>query len=237
MIRFVFLNLFIASVTLVFSVVALVVSLFDRKGGRHVHFSAAVPWARTILAVSRIKVQVEGIERVDAAVPRIYMSNHQSAFDIFVLLASLPVDFKFIMKEELMKIPIFGFASRRAGYIGIVRDDPRKAVKSMDRAAERIRNGASVLVFPEGTRSEEGNLQPFKKGGFHLALKSGCDIVPVTIIGTSKIMRKGSFRINAGKVKVMVGFPVSVEDYDKQSVGKLMERIHAEMNSRLKTQL
>jgi 1-acyl-sn-glycerol-3-phosphate acyltransferase len=236
MIRFVFLNLFIALVTILFSVIALVVSLFDRKGGRLVHFSAAVPWARAILAVCNIKVHVEGIERVNGAVPRIYISNHQSAFDIFVLLASLPVDFKFIMKEELMKIPIFGFASRRAGYIGIVRDDPRKAVKSMERAAERIRGGASVLVFPEGTRSEDGRLQSFKKGGFHLALKAGCDIVPVTIIGTSKIMRKGSFRINAGKVRVIVGFPVSVKEYDKQSIGKLMERVHTEMNSHLKVQ-
>jgi 1-acyl-sn-glycerol-3-phosphate acyltransferase len=237
MIRFVFLNFLIALLTLLFSVTALVVSLFDRKGGRRVHFSAAVPWARAILALSGIKVRIEGIERVDGTVPRIYMSNHQSAFDIFVLLASLPVDFKFIMKEELMKIPIFGFASRRAGYIGIVRDDPRKAVKSMERAAERIKGGASVLVFPEGTRSEDGRLQSFKKGGFHLALKAGCDIVPVTIIGTSKVMRKGSFRVNAGKVSVIVGLPVPVETYDKQSIGKLMERVHTEMISNLKTQI
>jgi 1-acyl-sn-glycerol-3-phosphate acyltransferase len=235
MIRFVFLNLFIALSTILFSVIALVVSLFDRTGGRRVHFCATVPWARVILAVSGIKLEVEGIERVDGAIPRIYMSNHQSAFDIFVLLACLPVDFKFIMKEELMKIPIFGFASRRAGYIGIVRDDPRKAAKSMDRAAEKIRNGASVLVFPEGTRSKDGNLQSFKKGGFHLALKSGCDIVPVTIIGTSRIMQKGSFRIHAGKVKVVVGLPVPVEKYGKKSISELMERVHAEMNSSLQT--
>ncbi|HDR15952.1 MAG TPA: 1-acyl-sn-glycerol-3-phosphate acyltransferase [Desulfobacteraceae bacterium] len=237
MIRFVFLNLAIALLTILFSIIALVVSLFDRKGGRLVHFSAAVPWARAILAVSGIKVRIEEIERVDGTVPRIYMSNHQSAFDIFVLLVSLPVDFKFIMKEELMKIPLFGFACRRAGYIGIVRDDPRKAVKSMERAAERIRRGASVLVFPEGTRSEDGQLQSFKKGGFHLALRAGCDIVPVTIIGTSKIMRKGSFRINAGEVRVMVGLPVSVEEYNKQSVGDLMRRIQAEMISHLKMQV
>jgi 1-acyl-sn-glycerol-3-phosphate acyltransferase len=236
MLRFVFLNLSIALLTLIFSVVALIVSLFDWKGGRSVHFGAAVPWAKAILSVCGVKVQVEGVDRVDSAVPRIIMTNHQSAFDIFVLLAVLPVDFKFIMKEELMKIPVFGFACRRAGYIGIVRADPRQAVKSMDRAAERIRSGASVLVFPEGTRSEQGSLQAFKKGGFHLALKAGCDILPVTIIGTSKIMRKGSFRINPGWVRVVVGAPVSVEKYNKQSVGNLMERIHEEMISNLKSQ-
>lgn len=235
MIRFVVLNIMIALLTILFSVVGLVVSVFDRTGGRRVHFIAAVPWARAILALSGIKVQVQGMARVDGTTPRIYMSNHQSAFDIFVLLAALPLDFKFIMKEELMKIPLFGFASRRAGYIGIVRDDPRKAVKSMARAADRIRSGASVLVFPEGTRSSDGGLQAFKKGGFHLALKAGCDIVPVAVSGTSRIMQKGSLRINPGEVRVVIGAHVPVAGFGKQSVEGLMNRVRKEMISNLKT--
>jgi 1-acyl-sn-glycerol-3-phosphate acyltransferase len=237
MIRFVLLNTLIVLLTVLFSVLGLAVSLFDRKGGRLVHFVSAVPWARSILAVSGIRVRAEGIELIDVNVPRVYMSNHQSAFDIFVLLATLPLDFKFIMKEELMKIPLFGFASRRAGYIGIVRDDPRKAVKSMARAAERIRRGASVLVFPEGTRSENGSLQPFKKGGFHLALKAGADIVPVAISGTWKIMRKGSLRINPGEVRVVIGLPIAVADFGKQSVGNLIDRVEKEMMSNLKSEI
>jgi len=237
MIRFVVLNTLIALLTIVFSTVGLAVSLFDRTGGRRVHSVAAVPWARSILALSGIKVNVVGMEFVDASVPRIYMSNHQSAFDIFVLLAALPVDFKFIMKEELMKIPLFGFASRRAGYIGIVRDDPRKAIKSMDRAADRIRNGASVLVFPEGTRSRDGRLQEFKKGGFHLAIKSGCDIVPISIEGTSGIMRKGSFRINPGEVRVVIGQPVPVADYRKSSLKDLMDLVRERMSGNMESEI
>ena len=114
-----------------------------------------------------IKVEVEGLENIESHVPRIYMTNHQSYFDIFALLAYLPVDFKFITKQELMRIPLFGFSMRRAGYIGIEREDPRKAVHSINEATEKIKGGASVVIFPEGTRSLDGRVQPFEKGGFN----------------------------------------------------------------------
>ena len=161
------------------------------------------------------------------------MVNHQSAFDIFTLLAFLPVDFKFILKQELMKIPLFGWAMNKAGYIAIDRGDPRKAIQSMNQAAEKIKKGASVLIFPEGTRSEDGHLQSFKKGGFHLAIKSGCDIVPLAICNSYLIVPKGSLKINRGGFKISIGKPISPAGYSKKDIFQLMDKVRDAINGLL----
>ncbi|MCJ7685615.1 MAG: 1-acyl-sn-glycerol-3-phosphate acyltransferase, partial [Desulfobacteraceae bacterium] len=194
-----------------------------------VHFYSAVPWSKIILRVCGIRVRVSGLGNLDTDLPRIYMTNHQSFFDIFALLACLPVNFKFILKQELMNLPVFGPATRRAGYIGIERDDPRKAVKSMNLAAERIKNGASVLIFPEGTRSPDGRLGQFKKGGFSLAIKSGCDIVPVAISDSYRIAPKGSLRIKKGSFSLSIGKPISLAGYTKRKTPQLMDQVREAM--------
>ncbi|RJR26300.1 MAG: 1-acyl-sn-glycerol-3-phosphate acyltransferase [Desulfobacteraceae bacterium] len=224
MVRVILLNAFIALHTIFFVLEGLCIALFDRTGSL-IHRYCARPWSRIILWVSGIRVNVRGLENIDPLLPRIYMTNHQSYFDIFVLLAHLPVDFKFIMKQELMKIPLFGYATRRAGYIGITREDPRKAIASMNKAAEKIASGSSVLIFPEGTRSSDGILLPFKKGGFTLAVKSGCDIVPVAVIGSHRIVRKGSFKINKGSIELVFGKPIPVSGYSKRDIDALMEKV------------
>lgn len=228
MLRFVFLNLFIALHTLVFGAYGLLLALFGGNAG-FVHFYCAVPWAKTILKVCGVKVELKGALPIRGDIPRIYMANHCSYFDIFALLSALPVDFKFIVKQELMAIPIFGHAMKRAGYIGIERKDPRRALKSMHEAAERIRNGASVLIFPEGTRSDDGRLQPFKPGGFHLALKSGCDIVPVTILGSHRIVPKGSWNIRKGTIRLIVGEGVALKGQSRKNMGQVMDRVREAM--------
>lgn len=228
MLRFLSLNAFIALYTIFYCIVGLFLSPL-RNGGSLIHSYVAVPWAKGILRVCGIKVRAKGQENVNASVPRIYMTNHQSYFDIFALLAYLPVDFKFILKQELMRIPLFGRAMRSAGYIGIERNDPRKALKSMNEAAEKIRNGSSVVIFPEGTRSPDGKLQPFKRGGFNLALKSGCDIVPIAITNSCLIVPKGSLRINKGSFGIEIGRPISLEGYTRKTVIQLMERVEEAM--------
>jgi 1-acyl-sn-glycerol-3-phosphate acyltransferase len=228
MIRFLCLNAFIAVHTILFSLWGLLLSPFDKKG-RLVHFYTAVPWAKGILWACGIKVRPRGQERIDPQTPRIYMTNHQSYFDIFALLAYLPVDFKFIVKQELMKIPLFGAAMRRAGYIGIARGDPRKAIKSMNEAAEKIRNGTSVVMFPEGTRSADGRLQVFKRGGFNLAIRSGCDIVPVAIVDSHLIVPKGSLRINRGSFDIHFGDPISVKEHTRKTANQLMDQVRQAM--------
>lgn len=228
MIRFLYLNAFVLICTIIFCLWALLLSLFGASGSK-VHFLVAVPWARVILWVCGINVRAKGQESVDPLVPRIYMTNHQSYFDIFALLANIPVDFKYILKQELMKLPFLGPAMRRAGYIGIERKDPRKAIKSMNEAAEKIKAGSSVVMFPEGTRSVDGRLLPFKKGGFRLALKSGCDIVPVAISNSYRIVPKGSLKINKGTFHICIGGPIPVKGYDRKSITQLMERVREEM--------
>ena len=232
MIRYLSLNAFIVVWTIIMSTWGIMISVFD-KTGRKVHFSCAAPWSRIILRVCGIRVRVRGLENLDTEVPRIYMTNHQSFFDVFVLLGCLPVNFKFILKQELMKLPVFGPAMKKAGYIGIERGDPRKAVKSMNLASERIRNGASVLIFPEGTRSPDGRLGQFKKGGFSLAMKSGCDIVPVAISNSYRIAPKGSLRIKKGSVSLKIGKPVVLTDYTKRKIPQLMDQVRDRMLSQM----
>ena len=228
MIRYVTLNAFIGVYSIFFCLWGLALSLFDATG-TIVHRYCAVPWARGILRVCGIKVKVKGKSGLNPAVPRIYMVNHQSFFDIFILLAHLPVDFKFILKRELMRIPLLGPAMKGAKYIAIERDDPRKAVQSMNQAAQQIKQGASVLIFPEGTRSRDGRLQPFKKGGFSLAVKAGCDIVPVVIRGSARIASKGSLRIQKGWVEMHIESPVRVSGRTKRDVPRIMEQVRDEM--------
>jgi 1-acyl-sn-glycerol-3-phosphate acyltransferase len=224
MIRFLLLNAFVAVYSILFCLWGMTLSLFDTDGGM-VHHYCAVPWARGILRVCGVKVLVSGKENLDPAVPRIYVCNHQSYFDIFALLAHLPVHFKFVLKEELMRIPLLGTAMRGARYIGIDRQDPRKALKGMAEAAERIREGASILIFPEGTRSLDGELQPFKPGGFHLALKARCDILPLAILNSRLIVPKGSLRIRKGTVEMRIGNPIPLEGYSKKNMPLLMDRV------------
>ena len=232
MIRYISLNAFIAVWTIIMSTWGIMISVVD-KTGRKVHFCCAVPWSKIILRVCGIRVRVSGLENLNTEVPRIYMTNHQSFFDIFALLACLPVNFKFILKQELMNLPVFGPATRRAGYIGIERGDPRKAVKSMNLAAERIKNGASVVIFPEGTRSPDGRLGQFKKGGFSLAIKSGCDIVPVAISDSYRIAPKGSLRIKKGSFSLNIGKPISLAGYTKRKIPELMDQVRNAMLSQM----
>lgn len=228
MIRFLCLNTFITIHTIIFCLWAMLLSLFD-KNGRLIRFYVHVPWSKTILWICGINVRVKGQENVSANIPYIFMCNHQSYFDIFALLAYLPADFRFILKQELMKIPIFGITMRRAGHIGIERANPREAIRSMNAASDKIKGGRSVLIFPEGTRSLDGRLQAFKKGGFIMAIKSGCEIVPVAISNSYRIVTKGSLKINRGSFDIHFGEPISVKEYDRENMSVLMDRVREAM--------
>jgi len=172
--------------TVVLGCTAIAVSFFS-KTGNSVHWVARL-WGRSILWVSGVRVQIVGLENIDPTRSAIYMSNHQSNFDIPVFFSALPVQFRWLAKAELFKIPIFGQGMRGAGYISIDRSDRKSAMQSLSRAAESIRKGKSVLVFPEGTRSSDGALLPFKSGGFILAIDAGVPIIPMAVQGTFEVM-------------------------------------------------
>lgn len=148
-----------------------------------------------------------------------------SNFDIPVLQAYLPVQFRWLAKAELFKIPIFGYAMQRAGYISINRFDRKSAIQSLNKAAEIIKNGVSVIIFPEGTRSRENNIQSFKKGGFVLAVDSGVPIIPVIIHGTWTIMQKKQIFVKPGNVVLEIKKPIKTLDYTRKTKDDLMEKV------------
>jgi 1-acyl-sn-glycerol-3-phosphate acyltransferase len=223
MIRTLYVTIWVGFVTLVVGVLVIGLSFFVRSANP-LHKIARF-WGKSILMVSRIKVSVKGLSNIDQAVPYIYMSNHQSNFDIPVLLGHLTVQFRWLAKVELFKIPIFGRAMRKAGYIGIDRYNRESAFKSLKVAANKIKSGVSVLLFPEGTRSRDGKIRPFKKGGFVLAVDSGVPIVPVVITGTRSIMTKGKFRINPGHVSMVIHKPIDTSAYTRETKEALMESV------------
>jgi 1-acyl-sn-glycerol-3-phosphate acyltransferase len=153
------------------------------------------------------------------------MANHQGAFDIFALLAYLPVDFKWVAREEIFRIPILGWAMAAAGYISIDRKGKKKAMESVERAVAKIRDGASVLVFPEGTRSPDGEIHPFKRGGFTLAVKAGVPIIPISIRGSRNVLPRSSLRVRPGRIEIIVGKCVRTDDRSLADRGSLMEEV------------
>ena len=209
--------------TIVLAFIAIFISLVDPTG-KGPHWIARI-WAKSILIAARIKVKVKGLSKIDPTKPFIYMCNHQSNFDIPVLLAYLKVQFRWLAKAELFRIPLFGFAMKRAGYISIDRRDRKAAFTSLDKAAETIREGASVIIFPEGTRSPDGNISPFKKGGFVMALDAGAPIVPIILHGTRSIMPKNRLRIVPGNVKMEITDPIDTSGYTQKNKDALMKKI------------
>jgi 1-acyl-sn-glycerol-3-phosphate acyltransferase len=223
MIRTAFIILWVVLSTAVLGVIAIIISFFSRTGNP-VHIIARI-WAKLILLVSGIKVNVKGLSNIDPAKSYIYMCNHQSNFDIPVLLGCLPVQFRWLAKAELFKIPIFGRAMRGAGYVGIDRFNRESAFESIEEAAGKIKNGVSVMIFPEGTRSRDGKIRLFKKGGFIMALNAGALIVPIVIRGTRPIMAKSSLRINPGDATMEVGKPIDASGYTMETKENLIEYV------------
>jgi len=177
--------------------------------------------------MSSVKVSVIGGENVLADKPQIFMANHQSDYDIFVVLGYIPSQFRWIAKKELFKIPMFGKAMRNAGYIEIDRQHHEKALRSLDEAAEKIRDGKSVMSFPEGTRSRDMTLKPFKQGAFHLAIQAGVPIIPISLVGTGLIMQKRSLQINPGNVIMVIDKPIETKDYTIETRHELIERVRS----------
>lgn len=198
----------VALYTIVIGPPIIVASFFD--GGRTMMRLGRV-WVSWILSTFGVRVEVAGTENVPTHAPVILMSNHQSLVDIAAIVMTLPrsVRWRFVAKKELVRVPIFGQALVASGHIIIDRDNREKAVESLRLAAERIRAGTTVIVFPEGTRSPDGHLRWFKSGPFHLALEAQVPIVPVTVSGSQRITPKGELRVRRGTVKIAYGKPIA----------------------------
>ena len=228
---YLFLAVFIP-LTFLLSVSAFVSTLFDSSGRLYAWHARL--WARLGLALSGVNVTLAGTEHLPVG-PVIFMSNHQSNFDIFSLLAAMPRRIHWIAKKELFEIPVFGPSMRRGGYIPLDRSDGRKALQSMDEAATTIRQGKSVVLFPEGTRTLDGNLLPFKRGGFILARKADVPVIPVTINGSGRINPASQIRLSCGNIHITLHPPVVVPSELRRSEAEtwMMETVRGQIESAL----
>ena len=197
-----------------------------RKGPHMMHEceSWGRSWARSIIRAAGVKVVVEGVENLSNDRSQVVVSNHQSWFDVFALIGYLPGHFRFVAKQELGRIPIFGAAWRGCGHISLDREDRAQAIDALTDVGEQLRRERlSVVVFPEGTRSSDGELRRFKKGAFVLAIQSSVCIVPVAVLGTYQIMPRHSWRVRPGEIVVRVGKPISTEGFSFEDRDRLVE--------------
>jgi len=182
-------------------------------------------WARGVLLGGFVRLKSEGRERVPRGQPVVFMANHESWLDIPALLAAIPVQVRFLAKKSLFSWPLFGWAISSMGFIPVDRKNRREAVKSFEEAAARIRAGRSVLIFPEETRSRDGRLLPFQRGGFLIAIKAGIPIVPVGLEGPRRCLPKFNYLIRPGTITVRFGEAIPTTQHGLTDKGQLTEEV------------
>src|SRR5215211_617902 len=217
----------VALYTVLMGSLSLACSLFDRRG-RLQHWCAST-WSRMIARTALLDVRVRGAEHLRAGESYVFLSTHQSWMDIPVMLGYLPAQLRIAAKREVFHIPFLGWHMQRAGHIPINRGSTAESIESLRRAARLLGDGVSAFLFPEGTRTRDGSLQPLKKGGFRLAIESGLPIVPVTIVGTRRAMPRGSMALRAGPVMMRINPPVPTAGLDDADFPALMQQVRAAM--------
>lgn len=216
--------------TMIFGTINLFVSLFDKVGNAQMVIARI--WARSLLLIAGVRVTAEGLEKIDLTKPFVIATNHASYFDTPVILDKIGLQFRFLAKEGLFKIPLLGTHLKLAGHVPVPQKDPRAALRTMQTAADNIREKKiSMLIFPEGGRTRDGNLQEFKEGVAYIAIKAGVPIIPVGLTGTREIVAMGSAIVRPGKVTLRVGDPISTEGLslkDRQALtDQVRERVQA----------
>ena len=181
-------------------------------------------WARVNSYMTPMWVTVKGKENIQKGQSYVVVANHQSQYDIFVLYGWFPLDFKWVMKIQLRKVPFLGYSCYKIGHVFIDRSNHERAVESINAAKERITGGTSIVFFPEGRRSKDGALLPMKKGAFKFALDMGLPILPVTIVGTKDILPSGTTELFPGKAKMIIQPPIDISPYTDDNIEGLMEK-------------
>jgi len=195
--------------------------------GSHIFHSHSHKWSKLLLKISGVKLKVTGREKIDKSKSHIYVANHASLYDIPILLAGLDDNVCIMYKKELEKIPIFGYGLKKSPFISIVRSDPRKALESIQNSLKTLKDGDSLFIFPEGTRTTDGNMTPFKRGAFMIASISGLPIVPVTIKGSFDIISKDKKAINTTTIELIIHDPIqNNEKLSRIEEKELMNQVH-----------
>jgi 1-acyl-sn-glycerol-3-phosphate acyltransferase len=181
---------------------------------------------RLLLRIAQIRVHIAGVEDIPAG-PCVFAANHISALDPMAFIPAIPRRVAILVKTELFRIPILGKAMRVSQFVPVDRSDRESAATSVAKCVELLRQGISFAVYPEGTRSPDGRLRPFKKGAFLMAIQAGVPVIPVSIAGAQNLMRKGSWKIFGGDVTVHFGQPIDGAQYDLDQRDELLERVES----------
>jgi len=212
--------------TIVLGTCSLTSSLFDSTG-RFAHWCART-WARLILVTTGVHVEVSGLDRLDADRAYVFVSNHQIIYDIPIIFWSLPYQIRIIAKDSLGNFPFIGWHLRRTGHMLVDRRNPTRALNIFTRASTLMKQGLCLIVFPEGTRSRDGRVAPFKGGSFYLALRTGLPVVPLSVVGSRHVMLKGRLATYPGHVKLIVHEPIdtgSLVDADPRAAREFAARV------------
>jgi len=212
---------FLALSTVFFGSIAAILAIFV---GPKIATYMGIWWAKLNGYVTPMFVDVIGEENIDKNQSYIFVGNHQSLFDIFLIYGWLPVDFKWVMKIELRQVPFLGYSCFKIGHVFIDRSNTKAALDSINDAKKRIINGTSIFFFPEGHRSSDGSLLDFKKGAFKFALDMGLPILPVTLSGTKDIVPSNTTDLFPGKAKLIFHKPIPIEEYNNENIHELMEK-------------
>lgn len=232
MIRTLWVAIHVVLATVPLSLAVIVSSLLRLDSG--IYEWAPRLWARWLLWASGVTVEAYGLEHFDPGRPQIVAANHASWFDVLALAVIIPKRYRFVAKKELGAVPLWGRAWKAAGHISLDRTDTNSAVASLEQAGAMMRSDNSVVViYPEGTRSPDGRLQPFKKGAFMLALQTHIDVIPASVQGAFDVMNRHSWRVRSGRIIVRFGPPISTAPYDVAHREELMARVRAEIENLL----
>jgi 1-acyl-sn-glycerol-3-phosphate acyltransferase len=227
--RYVLRYLLIVLYTVFWGTLGLLLSAVDRSGESVVW--VARNWVRWILVTCGVRVERSGLEGLDLSRPYVVMANHQSVFDTAAIVATWPGSFRFVAKRELTWIPFFGWALAASGHVIIDRSNRESSVRSLERAAERVRNGKTVIIFPEGTRQPAGKIGEFKSGGFHLALAAQVPILPASVSGSSRITPPHSLRVESGRILVRYGEAIPTEGLTLDDRQRLKEIVRSAISA------
>lgn len=218
--------------TAFWAIISILGSLFT-SGGKLQHYCMR-RWSKDNLWLSRARVEIEGLENICGSGPQIFVANHSGLHDILSLAAFLPVQFRWLAKKSLFRVPFMGWHMQRSGYIPIDRENPRDAARSIVDAAKEIKNGINAIAFPEGTRSRTGDLGSFHSGAFALALRSGVPLIPISLEGSYRVIKPKTLQVNPGVIiRIKIGTPIDLSLYSKGDKHRLMEDVFRIMSRNL----
>ena len=205
--------------TLILGSASLAASFADPTGARQ--HAIARKWAQWILGTAMCPVRVVGLDRIDASRPAIYAANHISAFDIPLLYANLPFQFRILAKQELFRYPLIGGHLKRSGQFPVDHSNARASIRSLGRAIEGLKSGMPLVIFPEGGRAADGHITPFMSGAFYASIKAQVPIVPMAIVGTFEALPMNTYHIHPRELLLTIGDPISPEDYTTRDLDAL----------------